>query len=257
VQLITPAARRVDAAGKYTARRLLMARVEVSELSAPFTIERGLVSAPQVTGHVMGGNLLLHLDTDANQTPALTRIEMTITDLHLAQLPHKTEPPPYEGSLRLQIHAQGRGDSLHALAAGADGSLGARVLQGTIRSSLAELAGIDLRGLGLTLTRSSREAPVHCAAADFAIHTGVMQATRFFIDSERVFISGDGRVLLDPETLDLKLHGEPKGLRILRIKAPVRVQGTLLQPKFSVDMADSGLQLVDRGKPHDADCAAL
>jgi len=257
VQLITPVTRRVDATGKYSAHRLLLSRVEVSELSAPFTIERGLVEAPDVTGHFLGGNFALHLHVDSNQTPARTRIEMTLTDLHLAQIPHKTEPPPFEGLLRLQIHAQGQGDSMHALAAGADGTLSARVSQGTIRASLAELTGMDWRGLGLTLTRSSREAPVHCAAADFAIHSGVMQMTRFFIDSERVFISGEGRVLLDPETLDLKLHGEPKGLRILRLKAPVLVQGTLLQPKFSVDMADSGLHLVDRGTPRDADCAAL
>jgi uncharacterized protein involved in outer membrane biogenesis len=257
VQLITPVTRRADATGKYTARRLLLSRVEVSELSAPFTIERGMIEAPEVTGRFLGGNFVLHLDADANQTPARTRIEITLTDLHLSQMPHKSEPPPYEGSLRLQIHAQGQGDSLHALAAGADGNLSARVLQGTIRASLAELTGIDWRGLGLALTHSSREAPVHCAAADFAIHSGVMQTTRFFIDSERVFISGEGRVLLDPETLDLKLHGEPKGLRILRLKAPVLVQGTLLQPKFSVDMADSGLRLVDRGTPRDADCAAL
>jgi uncharacterized protein involved in outer membrane biogenesis len=182
---------------------------------------------------------------------------MRLTDLQLAQIPHKSESPPYEGSLLLQIHAQGRGDSLHALAAGADGSLNARVLQGTIRDSLAELAGVDLRGLGLTLTARSRQVPVHCAAADFEIHAGVMHATRFFIDSEPVFIGGDGQVLLDPETLDLKLHGEPKGVRILRLKAPVLVQGTLLQPKLSVDVADSGLKLVDRGTPNDADCAAL
>lgn len=256
VQLITPVTRHVDATAKYSARRLLLSRVEVSDLSAPFTIERGLVKAPEVTGHFMGGTFVLHLDADANQTPARTRIEMTLTDLQLAQVPHKAEPPPYEGSLLLHIHAQGRGDSLHALAAGADGNLSARVLQGTIRASLAE-AGVDLRGLGLTLTGSSREVPVHCAAADFEIHTGVMHPTRFFIDTDPVFISGEGRVLLDPETLDLKLHGEPKGLRILRLKAPVLVQGTLLQPKFSVDVADSGLRLVDRGTPHNADCAAL
>jgi uncharacterized protein involved in outer membrane biogenesis len=257
VQLITPAARRVDVTGKYSARRLLLSRFEVSELSAPFAIERGLIKAPQVTGHFMGGNFVLHLDADANQAPARTRIEMRLTGLQLAQIPHKGEPPPYEGSLLLQIHAQGRGDSLHALAAGADGNLSARVLQGTIRASLAELAGIDLRGLGLTLTGRTREVPVHCAAADFEIHTGVMRATRFFIDSEPVFISGEGQVLLDHETLDLKLHGEPKGLRILRLKAPVLVQGTLLQPKLSVDVADSGLKLVDRGTPNDADCGAL
>jgi len=257
VHLVPPATRRVDATGKYSARRLLLSRVEVTELSAPFTIERGLVKAPEVTGHLMGGHFVLHLDADANQTPARTRIEMTLTDLQLAQIPHKAELPPYEGSLQLQIHAQGRGDSLHALAAGADGNLSARVLQGTIRAALAELAGVDLRGLGLTLAGRSREVPVHCAAADFEIHAGVMHATRFFIDSEPVFISGEGSVLLDPETLDLKLHGEPKGLRILRLKTPVLVQGSLLQPKFSVDVADSGLRLVDRGTPRNADCAAL
>ena len=257
VKLITPATRRVDAVGKYNARRLLLSRVEVSELSAPFTIERGLIKAPEVTGHFMGGKLVLHLDADANQTPAHTRIELTLTGLQLAQMPHKVEPPPYEGSMRLQIHAQGRGDSLHAVAASADGNLSAWVSQGTIRASLAELTGIDLRGLGLALTRSSRDVAVHCGAADFEIHSGVMQPSRFFIDSEPVFITAEGRVLLDPETLALKLHGEPKRLRILRIKAPVLVQGTLLQPKFSVGVAESGVQLVDRGTPHNADCAAL
>ena len=76
-----------------------------------------------------------------------------------------------------------------------------------------------------------------------------MQATRIFIDSEPVFISGEGRMLLDSETVDLKLHGEPKRLRLMRIKAPVLVQGTLLQPKFSIGAADSGLRLVDCGTP--------
>ncbi len=130
VQLITPATRRVDATGNYHARRLLLSREEVTELSAPFTIERGLIKAPEVTGHFMGGNFALHLDADANQIPAHARIEMTLTGLQLAQMPHKAEPPPYEGSLLLQIHAQGRGDSLHALAADADGNLSARCCRG-------------------------------------------------------------------------------------------------------------------------------
>jgi AsmA family protein len=257
VPLVTPAARRVDATGKFTVRRLLLSRVEVGELSAPFTMERGLIKAPLVTGHFLGGKLALHLDVDANQSPARTRIDMTLTDVQLAQMPHKSEPPPYEGPLQLQVHAQGRGNSMHELAAGADGNLSVRVLQGTIRASLAELAGVDLRGLGLTLTDNKREVPMHCAASDFEIHNGVMQVTRSFIDSEPVFISGEGRVLLDPETLDLKLRGEPKGTRILRLNAPVSVQGTLLQPKFKVDAADSKVRLVERGTPRNADCAAL
>jgi uncharacterized protein involved in outer membrane biogenesis len=257
VPLVTGGSRRVDAAGKINIARLVLSKIDVTDVSAPFTIERGQIKASEVTGHVLGGNVLLHLETDANQTPARSRIEMTVKGLQLAQLPHKSGPPPYEGTLLLQIHAQGRGDSLHALAAGANGNLSASVVPGTIRASLAELTGVDLRGLGLTLTRNDRDVAVPCAEADFDIHAGVMQSTQLFIDSEPVLINGEGRVLLDPETLDLKLRGKPKGLRILRIKAPVLVQGTLLQPKFSVGVSESSLQLVDRGTPKNADCAAL
>ena len=257
VQLITPATRRVDATGRYSARRLLLSKVEVNDLAAPFTIVGGLVEAPEVSGHFLDGNFVLHLDSDANQTPALSRIAMTFTDLQLAQLPHQPGPPPYEGSLLLKIRAQGRGDSLHALASGAEGALSARVIQGTIRDYLAELIGVDLRGLGLTLTGSHREVPVRCAVADFEIHAGVMHPTHLFVDSQPVFISGDGRILLDAEALDLKLRGEPKGLRLLRLKAPILVQGTLLHPEFRVDSADSQFRLFDPGISHDADCAVL
>lgn len=256
VTLITPVTRRVDANGTYSARRLLLSRVEVTELSAPFTIERGLIKAPEVRGHLLGGTFVLDLNADANQTPARSSIDMTLKDMQLAQIPHTAQSPPYEGSLLLHLHARGRGDSLHDLAADADGTVSARMLQGTMRASLAELTGVDLRGLGLTLTHSSRDVAVHCAAAEFEIVSGVMQSKRLFIDSEPVYISGDGRVLLDSETLDLRLHGEPKRLRIMRIKAPILLQGTLLQPKFSIGKADSGLRLVDQGSPHDADCAA-
>ncbi len=257
VRLIFPAIRRIDATGKYSIRRLELSRIELTDVTAPFTIEHGLISAPEVTGHILGGSLVLHLETDANQTPSRSRVTMNLTSLQLAQMPHKAEPPPYEGSLMLQIHAQGAGNSLHALAADASGTLSAQVSEGTMRASLAEMAAVDLRGLGLTLTRSSRDVAVHCAGADFKIDSGVMSATRLFIDSEPVFIGGEGRVLLDPETLDLKLHGEPKRMRILRVKAPVLVQGTLLQPTFKVGSDDSHLQLVDRGAAHDADCASL
>ena len=52
VQLITAGTRRVDATGKYSARRLLLSRVEATDLSAPFKIERGLIKAPAITGHL-------------------------------------------------------------------------------------------------------------------------------------------------------------------------------------------------------------
>ena len=68
---------------------------EVIELTAPFADHTGL------TGTGGYGHFMLDLDGDATQIPARTRIEMTLTSLQLAQMPHKAELPPYEGSLWL------------------------------------------------------------------------------------------------------------------------------------------------------------
>jgi uncharacterized protein involved in outer membrane biogenesis len=257
--LITQALRRFDVEAKYTARRLLLSRIEVDDLSAPFTIEQGLVKATQVTGRVLGGKVELRLDADANRSPSLAGLDMSFTDLQLALFPHETEPPPYDGSMAMKLRVTGHGESLHALAASADGTFIARASQGgTLRASLAELMGVNLRGLGLILTRSKQDVPLRCATADFDIHAGVMQATRLFIDTDPVFVRGDGRVRLDTESLDLQLHGEPKSMRILRLKAPVLVQGTLRHPAFSIDVPNAKLKLVDRGSAVDStDCTAV
>jgi hypothetical protein len=74
----------------------------------------------------------------------------------------------------------------------------------------------------------------------------------------------------------LSLRGQPKKVRILRLRTPILVRGTLLQPKIGVDPAKVAAQtggavalatlltpvaavlaFVDGGLAKDANCAAL
>jgi hypothetical protein len=122
---------------------------------------------------------------------------------------------------------------------------------------LAELTGLDLRGLGLLITKSKKEAVVRCGVASFQAHDGLLTAETLIIDTDPVLITGDGTVQLATEAIDLTLHGEPKGTRILRMQAPVLIQGTLKHPSMGIQGHDSRLKLIDRGHAKDADCAAL
>ena len=146
---------------------------------------------------------------------------------------------------------------MHEIAAGATGTIVASLPSGMVRDSLAELTGIDLRGLGLLLTKNKREVPVRCGIASFQALDGTLTAKSLVLDTEAVLIAGEGMVKLDTENLDLILRGYPKNMRILQLRAPIVIRGTLKAPTVGIEAHDSKLVLVDPGKAKDADCESL
>ena len=89
-------------------------------------------------------------------------------------------------------------------------------------------------------------------------------------------IHGSGSINLRNETLDLRLQGEPKEARIIRVAAPITLRGRLRSPDVGVDVeeaVDQGglaavlgslvaplaaiLPFVDAGLADNVDCAAL
>jgi uncharacterized protein involved in outer membrane biogenesis len=180
-----------------------------------------------------------------------------------------------QGLLRIRVQVQGHGTSLHEAAAGADGTVTAVLPTGALRDSLAELTGMDLRGAGLLLTHDARETAVHCGVASFRARAGTLTAESLVIDTDAVLITGDGSIHLDTEALDLALRGHPKGVRFLRLRAPVLVRGTLAHPSVGIQprsaVAQTGavalgvllmplapiLAFVDPDLAKNADCEAL
>jgi uncharacterized protein involved in outer membrane biogenesis len=144
-----------------------------------------------------------------------------------------------------------------------------------MRSSLAELAGFDLRGLGLMATGNKGDTGIRCGVASFDVKKGTLTAQRLLLDTDPVLITGEGTIDMDSEALDLQLLGRPKHPR-LRLRAPLLIHGTIRQPAFSTDakkpMAQAGgaialgvlltplaamLAFVDPGLARDSDCGAM
>jgi len=189
--------------------------------------------------------------------------------------PTEGKPPPVEGPLQGRIALQGKGKSLHDLAANATGTVTAVLPHGALRSSLAELAGFDLRGLGLMASGNKDDTGIRCGVASFDVKDGTMTSQRLLLDTDPVLITGEGTIDLDSEALDLQLVGRPKHPR-LRVRAPLLVRGTLRHPSLSIEakkpMAQAGagialgvlltpvaamLAFVDPGLAKDSDCGAL
>jgi AsmA family protein len=146
-----------------------------------------------------------------------------------------------------------------------------------MREAFAELTGIDLaRGLGLILTKNERNTEVRCGVANLKAGGGELRVTTLLIDTTHVLVTGQGDINLKSEALDLSLQGQPKQARMLRLRTPITLRGSLLQPKIGVQpgklAAQTGgavalaalltpvaavLAFVDGGLAKDANCAAL
>ncbi len=250
--------RRGKAAVKFRARRVAATRAVFNTFAMKMTNDHGELTISPITAEVMGGKLNAEIKIDTRKDIPAARLEVTITDLQLGQYAaKKTAPPAIEGSLQLRVILMGQGRSVHDFAAHADGTVTARLPSGRVRDSLAELTGIDLRGLGLLLTKNHTEVPVRCGVADFKAHDGTLTAKTMVLDTTPVLIAGEGFIHLETETLDLILRGYPKNMRLLQLRSPILIRGTLKVPSIGIQAHDSKLVLVDPGKAKDADCETL
>jgi uncharacterized protein involved in outer membrane biogenesis len=252
------AMRRSEAAFKFQARRLEAGRLVLTAVSVKMTDDHGELLAGPVSADLLGGKLRGDLKIDARKSIPRVSIDARITDLQLAQYPReKSGPPAIEGPLTVRVNLEGQGRSMHEVASRAEGTIDALLPSGKVRDSLAELTGIDFRGLGLLLTKNSKEVPVRCGVANFVAAEGTLTAKNLLLDTEPVLIVGEGMVKLDTESLDLILRGYPKKMRILQLRAPISIRGTLKAPAIGIQSQDSKLLLVDPGHAKDADCESL
>jgi uncharacterized protein involved in outer membrane biogenesis len=131
---------------------------------------------------------------------------------------------------------EGPGASIHDFAAASKGSLSLVVPSGQMRSAFAELLGINASAGLLKLLRGDQStADIRCAVADFTVSGGTATARTFVVDTDVVLAQGKGSINLGEETLNLRIDGESKKPRLLRIWAPITVQGALTAPRIGVD----------------------
>jgi AsmA family protein len=252
------AMRRTTANVKFQAQQVATARVTLSAVAVKMSIDRGVLTLNPLSADVLDGKLNVQLKIDARTEIPGVDLDVRLIDMQLGQYARKADKPPaIEGPLQLRATLSGHGKSVHEVAASAGGTLRVTLPSGTVRDSLAELTGIDLRGLGLLLTKSKKEVAVRCGIAKFRVQSGRFSAEELLLDTEPVLIVGEGAVDLNDEAVDFVLRGHPKSVRLLELRAPIVIHGTLKAPKIGIETRDSKLVLIDRGKTNDADCESL
>jgi uncharacterized protein involved in outer membrane biogenesis len=271
--------RAMDAKVDYRAKSVDAGRLPIRALRLDINLDHGVLEVNPLDMILPQGRLAGMIRIDARHTVPAEAMDIRLTNARLEQLvaAKPGSDPPLEGSLYARMKLSSVGDSVRAAAAHANGAVTVVAPGGDIRQTFAELMGINAtRGLFLLLTKSQKETTLRCAVADFQARNGVMNLDRAIMDTGVVTVTGSGVVDLRQETLDLQLKGHPKKFELLRVRAPITVKGTLVQPKVGVDIVKAApqallsaaigvlaaplaaiLPFVNPGLAKNADCAAL
>jgi uncharacterized protein involved in outer membrane biogenesis len=157
-----------------------------------------------------------------------------------------------------------------------DGAMSFIIPDGEINEAIAELTGINVaRALELLLAKNETKTSIRCGVVDFQAQKGAMTAKTMFIDTTDVLIAGRGDIDLDSEAINVALQGNPKQLRLTRVRAPITVKGTFAHPAVGIDagkLAEQGavatalgtlltpvaavIAFIDPGRAKNKDCAA-
>ena len=247
---------------------LRSAKVQVS-------LSNGVLKLDDMAMSFAQGALLGNLKVDATKDTPITDMDVRLSKLRLEQfVTGLGSPPPLQGELLARAKLRGVGRSVHDAASTADGSFAVAVPAGQMRKAFAELMGINIaRGLFLD---SREQTNLRCGIAVFSANRGILNLDQFVFDTDVVQVRGEGIVNMQTESVDLQVTGEPKEFRLLRVRAPIAISGSLGRPSVGIKagpaLGQGGLAaglgalltplgailpFIDPGLAEDANCVAL
>jgi uncharacterized protein involved in outer membrane biogenesis len=264
--------RQMDADVAFHADRVVSTDFPLRNLDLKLKLDHGVLSVDPVSMALAVGKLAGKVRIDARNVVPEIDIDARLQDVNLQQF--VIDGSSLQGTMEARAVLHSRGDSVHRVAAAADGKFTAVVPRGLVGNHFAELLGIDVDRA--FLFNSKGDTTMRCAIADFQAHDGTLTARNFLFDSDVVKATGTGTVNLGDETLALEIMGAPKKFTLFRLRAPIEVSGPWQHPKVGLKYGAIAMQaaasialgvlatplaailpFVDPGLAKNADCTAV
>jgi uncharacterized protein involved in outer membrane biogenesis len=270
--------RAMDADVQFEAHSIKTPKLPMKEVQFHLLLDDGKLSFDPLAFTLPEGQFSGSVALNARSAVPVTDIDMRMQNLDLSQFKTgSSSTPPLTGDLVGRIKLHGTGTSVHKTAADVQGDITIVVPKGEMRAAFAELTGINVaEGLGLLVAKKEQNTTIRCGVVSFHADEGNLKATTMVLDTNRMLITGGGGVDMGTEALDLSLRGQPKGIRLVRLRSPIKIHGTLSHPQVGLETADvigqagaavalgtlltpvaSLLAFVDPGLAKDANCVDL
>jgi len=269
--------RAMDADVRLRAKRILAPNLPIDDLNAKLSLNDGVLRFDPAVFGVADGRMEIYSTFDGSKRPSKVKIDSRLKQLNLKRfLADSSFAQKTIGPIGGRINISGTGESFRELMATASGNTFFVMSGGEISELLVRLAGLDVaRTLGV-LVRGDKPIPIRCALLDVQGENGQMGVQTLVFDTANSVISGEGKIDLRDEKVNMVVIPEPKNFSPLSLRSFIRVTGgfknvsvfpdpiktgtdSLFKKIFNVltMLVMSPLQPRDLGLGKDVDCDAL
>ena len=266
----------MDADVRLRAKRILAPNLPIDDLDAKLSLSDGVLKFNPTVFGVANGRIEIYSTFDGSKQPSKVNIDARLRQLDLKRFLKSEFAQKTVGPIGGRIVLSGTGQSFRDLMATASGNTFVMMSGGEISELLVRLAGLNVaRALGV-LVRGDKPIPIRCALLDLQGTDGQMGVQTLVFDTANSIISGEGKIDLRDEKLDIMLTPVPKDFSPLSLRSYIRVNGTLKNISAFPDPIKTGtdslvakifnvfvmlvlspLQPRDLGLAQDVDCDAL
>ncbi len=192
---------------------------------------------------IANGRIEIYSTFDGSQRPSKVKIDARLRQLNLKRFLAKSSfAEKTIGPIGGRIDLSGTGDSFRELMATASGNTFFMMSGGEISELLVRLAGLNVaRALGVVV-RGDKPIPIRCALVDLHGKDGQMGVQTLVFDTANSVISGEGKVDLRNEKLDIVLTPVPKDFSPFSLRSFIRVNGALKNVSVFPDPIKTGTE---------------
>ena len=215
----------------------------IDSLSTHLTMDAGKLTLDPLAFGLAGGKVDGGLTLDGGHTPMPGHVRLNASHVKLKALfPEFDAMRTSLGEINGRTDLTARGNSVAALLGSANGELKLLMNDGAVSKNLLETAGLNVGNIILGKLFGDRTVEINCAATDLKATDGLFRTELFVFDTKDAVINVDGTVDMGSEKMDLDVKPQTKGLRILSLRSPLYVRGTLKNPNVGVQAGPLALR---------------
>lgn len=211
------------------------AALPIDTLSTHVVMDNAVLHLDPLSFDLAGGKVNGKLSVDGSKSPMQGTIKLGARHLKLKQLFPTFEPMRTSfGEINGDAVLNASGNSVSTLMGSSTGEVKLLMNDGAISKTLLETAGLNVGNIIIGKLFGDKTVKINCAASDLTATHGLYSTRLFVFDTEDAVIDISGTLNFANEQLNLDVRPHSKGLRILSLRSPLYVKGTLKNPDVGV-----------------------
>jgi AsmA family protein len=214
---------------KFLGKKVILNGAPVTDLNLGLTLKGGKLTLNPFNAEFAKGKMNGAIVLDGSRSRPSLSVDFNAKGTDVGKLLNDMDVTDMiSGAADTTITLRGTGGSVRQIMAGLNGKTEVIMNDGVVATKYLDLIAADL--IKAAIPGGPDTTKINCLVNRFDIKQGIATNTAMVFDTEKMTISGGGKIDLRSEKLDLKIKPAPKDASLVSIAVPIDVGGTLKSP---------------------------